>query len=165
MDVIIRSEVREHRRASDRGMSLVEVLVAITLIGTVVVAVLTAVGATVKATAIERDHAKAQQWLQASIGVIEGVDFVSCDPSVTTGANVQQAYQTAVNAGAQRPWEYDGTLAVGVPEVWDGATFVPFSTQISVCYDQLRLRQQRVRLVVSHPSGINESVEMIKVDR
>ncbi len=56
------------------------------------------------------------------------------------------------------------SLKVEVPEVWDGEKFVPFDTQ-SVCYDQSRLRQQRVRMVVTHPSGVEESVEMIKVDR
>jgi hypothetical protein len=55
-------------------------------------------------------------------------------------------------------------LTVGVPDVWDGEKFVPFDSQ-SVCYDGLRLRQQRVRLEVNHPNGVQESVEMIKVDR
>ena len=164
----------------DRGVSLVEMLVAVTLMGTVVVAVVSSVGVTVKATAYERDHAKAQQWLQAAVGVIEAVDFASCDPTVINGANVQKAYQDAVTVnkvdtngdgfvtlddGARRPWEYDGVLTVQVPDVWDGSKFVPFSAQVSVCYDQSRLRQQRVRLVVDHPSGVQETVEMIKVDR
>ena len=163
----------------DRGVSLVEMLVAVTLMGTVVVAVVASVGVTVKATAYERDHAKAQQWLQAAVGVIEAVDFASCDPLVINGANVQQAYQDAVSVGrvdtngdgsvdgddgARRPWEYEGVLTVQVPDVWDGSKFVPFSNQ-SVCYDQSRLRQQRVRMVVNHPNGVEETVEMIKVDR
>jgi hypothetical protein len=147
--------------------------------GTVVIAVVSSVFVTIKATTYERDHAKAQQWLQAAIGVIEAVDFQSCDPAVITGANVQKAYQDAVTVGrvdtnndgvvngddgARRPWEYDGTLTVQVPEVWDGTKYVPFNSQ-SVCYDQSRLRQQRVRMVVNHPGGVEESVEMIKVDR
>jgi hypothetical protein len=77
---------------------------------------------------------------------------------------VQQDYQNAVNGGAQRPWLYEGVLTVKEPQVWDGEKFVPFDTQ-SVCYDGLRLRQQRVLLVVDHPNGVTESVEMIKVDR
>jgi Tfp pilus assembly protein PilW len=179
----------EHRRAQrqqrDTGVSLIELIIAVVLIGSVVGAVLSTVFVTIKGTEVERDHAKAQQWLQAAVGVIEAVDFTSCDPNVITGGNIQSAYQNAVSVGtvdtngdgvvdstdgARRPWEYDGTLTVQVPEVWDGDKFVPFGTQvsngtISVCYDQARLRQQRVRLVVSHPSGIFETVEMIKVDR
>lgn len=163
----------------DRGTSLIEIVVGVVLMGTVVAAVMTSLGVTVKATAYERDHAKSQQWLQAAVGVIEAVDFQSCDPALINGANVQQAYQDAVTVGrvdtngdgvidgddgARRPWEYDGDLTVELPEVWDGTTYVPFDTQ-SVCYDQSRLRQQLVRLVVKHPSGVEESVEMVKVDR
>lgn len=176
---------RTNRRVSprtpsdDQGFSMVEMLIGIALLSGVVAAVITAVGVTVKATAYERDHAKAQQWLQAAVGVIEAVDFASCDPAVINGANVQQAYQEAVTVGrvdtngdgeingddgARRPWEYQGELTVGVPEVWDGEQYVPFDTQ-TVCYDQSRLRQQLVPLVVTHPSGVRESVEMIKVDR
>ena len=51
-----------------------------------------------------------------------------------------------------------------MPQVWDGDNYVPFDTQ-TVCYDQSRLRQQLVPLVVTHPSGVRETVEMIKVDR
>ena len=157
---------------------MIEVLIGIAVLSTVVVAVITAVGVTVKATAYERDHAKALQWLQAAIGVIESVDFQSCDPLVINGVNVQQAYQDAVmgrvdtngddvvnvDDGAQRPWQYAGELVIGVPKVWDGSQYVAFDSQ-SVCYDLSRLRQQLVPLVVTHPSGVTESVEMIKVDR
>ena len=174
-----RSTDRRRGQRDDRGVSLIEILVGITLISTVVVAVISAVGMTVKVTAYERDHAKAQQWLQAAIGIIEAVDFASCDPAVINGTNVQQEYQAAVDVGrtdtngdgevddddgAQRPWQYEGQLTVEVPEVWDGSQFVPFDSQ-SVCYDQSRLRQQLVRMVVNHPNGVVESVEMIKVDR
>ena len=163
----------------DSGVSLVEVLVGITLMSTVVVAVIAAVGMSIKVTAYERDHAKAQQWLQAAIGIIEAIDFEECDPAVINGTNVQQTYQAAVdvgrvdtnldeviddNDGAQRPWQYEGVLSVDVPRVWDGEKFVDFDSQ-SVCYDQSRLRQQLVKMVVTHPSGVEESVEMIKVDR
>lgn len=169
----------DHGEPGDRGFSMVEMLIGIALLSGVVAAVISALGVTVKATAYERDHAKAQQWLQAAIGVIEAVDFKSCDPVEINGAAVQQAYQAAVSVGtvdtngddvvngddgARRPWEYEGTLIVGVPEVWDGNQYVPFDTQ-TVCYDQSRLRQQLVPLVVTHPSGVRETVEMIKVDR
>lgn len=166
-------------RPRDHGASLIELLVAIVLLGTVVGAVLTAASTTIIGSRIERDHAKAQQWLQAAIGVIEAIDFQSCDPNDIDGAKAQDVYQNAlivgyadtngdgvVNSadGARRPWEYEGDIVVQEPEVWDGSAFVPFDTQ-STCYDQSRLRQQRVTITVVHPSGIQESVELIKVDR
>lgn len=148
----------------DRGVSLIEIIVGITLMTTVVVAVLSAVAVTVKATSYQRDQAKAQQWLQASIGVIESINFSSCNPLNIDGNKVRVDYQAAVDSKAQKPWEYDGNLTIGVPEVWNGSKFVPFTSQIA-CYDQSRLRQQLVTMVVTHPNGIQESVEMIKVDR
>lgn len=156
-----------------------EILVAITLMGTVVAAVISSVFVSVKATAYERDHAKAQQWLQAAVGVIEAVEFSECNPTLINEAKVQKDYQDAVTVGlvdtngdlvinsddgAKRPWLYEGVLTVAKIDVWDGKKFVAFGTQ-SVCYDQSRLRQQRVRLEVNHPNGVQESVEMIKVDR
>ena len=163
---------------ADHGASLVEILVAITLMGTVVAAVISSVFVSVKATAYERDHAKAQQWLQAAVGVIEAVEFSECNPTLIKEADVQTAYQKAVSGsvdtngdsvansddGAKKPWLYEGELTVAKIDVWDGKKFVAFSTQ-SVCYDLSRLRQQRVRLEVKHPNGVEESVEMIKVDR
>jgi prepilin-type N-terminal cleavage/methylation domain-containing protein len=152
----------------DRGMSFIELLVAIVLLGTVVVGVLTAVRTTIIGTRVERDHSKAQQWLQSAIGVIEAKDFASCDPAVINGASVEAAYQSAVDDplyGAKRPYGFaTATLDVKVPDVWNGVKFVAFNTQ-SVCYDQSRLRQQRVTIEVTQPNGARESVEMIKVDR
>jgi hypothetical protein len=156
------------RPRRDTGATFIELLVAIVLIGTVVIGVLTAVRATVIGTRVERDHSKAQQWLQSAVGVIEAQDFASCDPAVINGATVEAAYQAAVDhptLGAKRPFGFAGAIIdVKTPEVWDGTKFVAFNSQ-SVCYDQLRLRQQRVLIEVTHPNGIVESVEMIKVDR
>jgi prepilin-type N-terminal cleavage/methylation domain-containing protein len=155
-------------RSRDRGMSFIEVLVAVVLIGLAVVGMLTAVRATVIGTRVERDHSKAQQWLQSAVGVIEAQDFASCDPMVINGAAVEAAYQAAIDhptTGAKRPYGFAGaTIDVKTPQVWNGTQFVDFDTQ-TVCYDQSRLRQQRVVIEVRHPNGIFEGLEMIKVDR
>jgi Tfp pilus assembly protein PilV len=152
----------------DRGLSYVEMLVAIVLIGMTVVAVLAAVRATIVGTRVERDHSKAQQWLQSAVGVIEAQDFASCDPAVINGASVEAAYQTAIDDptyGAKRPYGFStATIDVKTPEVWNGVRYVAFNSQ-TVCYDQSRLRQQRVTIEVKIPNGVQESVEMIKVDR
>jgi hypothetical protein len=152
----------------DRGQSFIELLVAVVLLGTVVIAVLTAVRVTVIGTRIERDHSKAQQWLQSAVGVIEAQDFASCNPAIINGASVEAAYQAAIDnpvSGAKRPFGFNAaTIDVKTPEVWNGTTFVAFDSQ-TVCYDQLRLRQQRVTIEVADPKGVRETVEMIKVDR
>jgi hypothetical protein len=163
------NEPTAHRLSNrDAGTTFVELLVAIVLLGLVVVGVLAAVRTTVIGSATERDHSKAQQWLQSAVGVIEAQTFASCDPLAINGATVEATYQAAVDdplTGAKQPYGFTGaSMDVQTPEVWDGDSFVGFDTQ-SVCYDGVRLRQQRVRIVVSHPDGITEDVEMIKVDR
>jgi hypothetical protein len=165
----IASKPTAHRQSNrDLGTTFVELLVAIVLVGIAVVGILTAVRVTVIGSATERDHAKAQQWLQSAVGVIEAQDFQSCDPSAINGATVEAAYQAAVDhpvSGAKKPYNFGAaTLDVKTPQVWDGTTFVAFDSQ-SRCYDGIRLRQQRITVEVQHPNGVTESVEMIKVDR
>jgi prepilin-type N-terminal cleavage/methylation domain-containing protein len=154
------------RSRRDRGMTFVEVLVTIVLLGTVSVAVLAGLRATVIGTRIERDHSKAQQWLQSAVGVIEAKNFAKCSTLNLTGTDVRDAYQTEVDAKAARPYGFNGAMTVFVPEVWDGATFVPFASQPSLCYDEFLLRQQLVTIEVRGPDNdIIEIVEMVKRDK
>ncbi len=154
----------------DRGATFVEMLVAIVLLGTTVVGVLTAVRATVIGSAVERDHAKAHQWLQSAIGVITSEPFVNCDISgFPDGSNIQDAYKNAVIAKADVPDGWLSTAAdiqVLAPKVWNGLTFVDFNAQLSPspsCYDQNQLRQQLIKIEVRNPSGeIIENVEVVK---
>jgi hypothetical protein len=158
------------RPRRDPGISFIEVLVAIVLLGTVIVGVLAAVRTTIIGSTTERDHAKAHQWLQSAIGVIESYDFADCNLLVdVTGESVRAVYQAAIEhpvTGAKQPEGFAGAvIAVGVPRVWDGMRFVDFESQ-TVCYDQYLLRQQLVELTVTGPDGrIIESVEVVKRDQ
>lgn len=159
----------QDRSRSDRGMSFVEVLVAIVLLGTAVIATLTAVRASVIGTTIERDHSKAQQWLQSSVGVIEAYDFADCSTVTLSGAAIESAYQSAIDdpvSGAKTPYGFDdGQIDVAIPEVWDGTRYVDFGSQTQ-CLDDDLLRQQLVTIEVQSPDGrIIESVQMVKRDR
>jgi hypothetical protein len=152
----------------DRGVSFIELLIAVVLLGTTIVAVLTAVRATVIGTRIERDHSKAHQWLQSAVGVIEAYQFATCDDTnPADGTVVQAAYQSAVDASATIPYGFTGgTITVLAPKVWDGAQrkFVPFSVQ-PLCYDQFRMQQQLIDIEVRGPKGdIIEDVEVVKRD-
>jgi len=147
-------------------MSYIEVMVAVVLLGTTVVAVLAATRATIIGSAVERDHAKAHQWLQSAIGVIEAYDFANCDTITVDGAEVEAVYDNAVNTLAERPDGFTGaTIDVLTPKVWNGTNFVDFDSQ-SQCYDAFLLRQQLVEVVVTSPDGrIIENVEVVKRDQ
>jgi hypothetical protein len=157
----------------DRGATFVELLVSIVLIGTAVVATLAAVRATIIGTSIERDHSRAQQWLQSAVGVIEREDFADCSSVTLDGPAIREAYLAAVTYdantnpdGAKIPDGFDGgSIDVSEPLVWDGLAFVPFETQ-SQCYDDVLLRQQLITVTVTSPDGeVVESVDLIKRDR
>ena len=151
---------------SDRGATFIELLISIVLLGIAVVAVVTALQATVIATARERDHAKAQQWLQAAAEVVEDQNFGDCDTVPLSGPQIQNGYQIAVDTYTTEPYGFaGGTITVSEPEAWDGSRFVDFATQ-TTCYDDVLLRQQRVTITVQSPDGkITESVQVIKKDR
>ena len=164
----------QHRdRHHDRGVSLVEILVSIVLLGTAVTATLTALRASVVGTRIERDHSKAQQWLQSAAGIIEDVDFGDCASVSISGDEIRDAYQAAIDYddvtnpdGAKTPYGFDdGQIIVDVPDVWNGIAWVAFADQ-SQCLDDKLLRQQRVTIKVISPDGtITETVEVVKRDQ
>jgi len=149
-------------------MGFIEVLVAIVLIGTAVVAVLTAVRATVLATAVAREHSRAGQWLESAAEAIEVAPFGDC--SVVSGVpqssvDALDDYNEAVQSvPVPQGWE-DYELAVQRTtdiDVWNGSSWEPYSAA-SACYDDQRLRLQRVRLSVSNPDGrIVEALEVVK---
>lgn len=150
----------------NRGASFIELLVAIVLLGLAVIATLAALRATIIGTKLERDHSKAQQWLQAAAEVIEDENYGDCDTVPLSGPQIRDAYQLAIDARAQEPYGFvGGSITVSIPDVWDGTLFVPFSSQ-TTCYDDVLLRQQRVEIVVRAPDGdIIETVQVIKRDR
>lgn len=164
------ADITESPRRSrpDRGATFIELLVSIVLIGIGVIATTTALRTTVIASAIERDHARAQQWLQSAIGQIEALEFGDCSNTaplnLTSGADIQAYYQTSGADAATVPAGWAGTLAdvsVAVPEVWNGSSYVAFD-----CVLNDGARHQRVELTATSPDGtILEQVEVIKLDR
>jgi Tfp pilus assembly protein PilV len=140
-------------------MSFVEVLVSIVLIGTVVIGLLAAARVTIIGTAIERDHARAHQWLQgAEEYVVNAVSWSDCS-ATKTGAYFRSQYQTALQAQSQLlppDWqapqvEIPTAVLFAQPDGSFGAT----------CYAQLD--RQLIRIQVRNlDSQIIESVDVVK---
>ena len=160
----------------DPGISFVEVLVAIVLLGTVAIGVLTAVRTTVVASAIDRDHANAHAWLQSAADLLggheradcghpdgdvddDGIDEPDADERAAVKSAVLAAYQEAV-AGVTdiEGWPSDG-LRVEDVQYWDGHSYQ------DVCYDDFGIRLQLVRISASNPDGsIVEEIEVVTGD-
>ena len=150
----------------DRGFTFIELLVAIVLLGTVVVATLTGLRAAIIAGTVDEDHSKTYAWLQAASDAIAATEYKSCSSSSNDA--IVSAYQSAVDV-APRPdgWSTTGTMLVssvrylsrasttGSPEVWDMTCAAGNSS--SPVYPQL------VKLVVIAPDGgLTRTFEVIK---
>src|SRR5690349_10942005 len=67
------------RGAPDGGFTFIELLVAIVLLGTVVVATLAGLRAAIVAGTVDDNHSKTYAWLQAASDQIANTDYKSCN--------------------------------------------------------------------------------------
>ena len=97
----------------DAGVSLIEVLIAVVLLGTVVVATLGTLFATINASALDRDHANAHAWMQTAADMLYARELISCD-SMDPG--------NPANDMALIKAEYEATIQqTENPEEWPSA--------------------------------------------
>ena len=159
------------RSCHDAGLSFIEVLVAIVLLGMAVIGILTAVRATVIGSRVERDHARAQSWLQSAIGVLQEIDRLDCDvvlPGYSTGEQtVRGEYQRQVRLLVTSPPGWAGSqLAIVAPvKVWDGTKYWDPNdpSAPATCFDNDGFKLQLITMQVSSPDGkIIESVQVVK---
>jgi hypothetical protein len=146
----------------DLGVSFIELLVAIVLLGTAVIGMLAAVRASVLGSRVERDHATAHQWLQSASEVVRDTPRLGCD--AMTEAEIRDSYQSTIRTEAPAPagWS-DPTLIEVVPPIkfWDGEEYLA----PPACFETEERYLQLIQLQVSNPDGdIIETVEVVKHD-
>lgn len=150
----------ELRAVRDAGMSLVEVMVAIVLTGTLAVAGMVTLRASIVASGADRDHANAHAWLQTATDVLYGAERVDCGTQAnTTAAAVADAYEL-IARGTPNPqgWPAASISVVRPVKFWDGT-----STYQGTCFDDSGINLQLIQLQVRAPDGrIVESVEIVK---
>ena len=155
-----RHSARNARGGRDTGFSLVEVVIAIVLMGTVVVAVLNAVAVSVRASSVSRSAA------QVETAVVNAADRVNrapkrCDYTIYVQAAVQtegwspdtasvthEYYVPGADATVEGSWE---TGAAGSP-----GCSGPAPTDLLV---------QRVTISITSPDGkVRRNIEVVKSD-
>ena len=165
---------RDPAKVRDAGASLIEILVSVVLLGTVVVGVLGALQISIVGTRIERDHAKAYQWLQSAQGVLQASERVGCayDPAVDTEyadgeEKMRLQYQAVVRQDVVNPpgWE-DRQLTVLPPvRVWDGSQYWAPNEAPKPCFEEDGYFLQLITLQVTNPAGdIIETIQVVKRD-
>lgn len=154
-----RSGTGRARAARDRGATFVEILVSIVLLGTAVVGLLAAARVTIIGTTLERDHARAHQWLQGAEGyVVNGVGWSDCS-STNTGAHFQSLYRSSLASQSQLvPPDWQATqLEIPVSVLFAQ----PDGSFAATCYPQLDRQLIRIQ-VRGADSRIIESVDVVK---
>lgn len=143
----------------DSGMSYVEILVAIVLIGTAVVGSLAAIRATIIGSQVERDHARAHQWLQSASEVLTN-DIAWQDCETTTAAALQASYQAQLRGTTDiiPPHWTNSQVSVPIPVSFGQ----PDGTYGATCNPEIDRQMVQIR-VVDPNNRIIESVDVVKV--
>ena len=157
--IVDEGELRECRQR-DAGQSLVEVLVAIMLTGTLAVAGMVTLRASITGSTLGSDHANAHAWLQTASDVLYGAPREDCGTEAATdAAGVANAYDVVIQGTPNpRGWNRSLISVVRPVQFWDGK-----SSYQGTCYDDSGVNLQLVTIEVRAPDGrIVESVQIVK---
>jgi type II secretory pathway pseudopilin PulG len=157
------------RRAAlgdNAGLSLIEVLFAVALIGLAVVGTLPLLWSTVRASALQDRFAGARRWVVAAgdYAVTSSMTRIACTTSPNNTAAIITSYQTSLRTAAapNRPagWADTQMTVTGV-KFWSGTAFS------ATCYEPTSptLKMQQISLrVVSVDGTVTETLEVAKSD-
>lgn len=145
----------------DRGLSLIEVLVAVVLLGLAGTAVLGAMATSIKGSVVSRTHAAGLVWLQSSSDYLSTTPFIGCTPG--SEALVADGYRTQLQ-GAAAPrstlsWPQANLTVVEPVMFWSSDGFAPTCNTSGIQQITLQVTgaagEQTVQLVVvkSRPSS------------
>lgn len=157
----------------DAGFSLTEILVTIVLMGVTVVAVVTSLQVTVRASTVDRDQATAFAWLQAASDEIYALDRVQCTSDGQGRLDAIADYRTAArNATIPVVWSTSATVAnidvIDVQYLGRGTADDDFEWSPTFCFEGASfadspLHTQRVIIELTIPNGGgSQTLEMVK---
>ena len=155
-------------RIEDVGASMIEILIGITLLGTVVAATLTGLTAAITASSLDRDHANAHAWLQTAADMLYARELDQCDPAIPAATEIADTiaeYEATVQqTDNPEGWGPSNIQVTGV-EWWsidiDPGTGIGSEAWGTQC-DSGDTNLQRISLQVRSDDGdIVEEVEVI----
>jgi hypothetical protein len=145
-------------------------LIVIVLMGMVVSAVLVGIRVTVKASAVDRDHAAAFAWLQAGSDAVHAAPRVPCTPDGQGRIQAIAAYDAVVRTVPPPPvWDGRGSISVTNVEYLGRAGIDDvFSWSPAFCFEggafaESPLFTQRITIRVVFPNSSSvQTLEMVK---
>ncbi len=155
-------------RCRDVGSTLIELLIAIVIIGTVVTGTLATLRTTIISGTINRDHATAHGWLQSASDLVYSAPKVLCDGALPDdGEAAARNSYSAVIAVVPNPEGWADTQIRIVPPIqfWNAAN-IDSDPNIEYFFSGTCDPTHSLQLinleVVSESGSIIENVEIVK---
>jgi Tfp pilus assembly protein PilV len=147
----------EERLHGEGGFSLIEVLMAVILVGTAFVAILGGLRMLLLGSSINRQHAQAETIAISAAEELKAADHTACAAANDGG------YLAAVrspNIVIPAGWNAQAAIRITQVQYWNGTSWG------STCYDANGLHLQRVTVEVGSPDGhATESIDVLKGPR
>lgn len=148
-------------RDADRGFSLVEIVVAIALLGLATTGTIATLWTTVRASTVHRDVTNAQVWLQGAADALQAKPREDCDDVGAVGEaepRIRSIYQSYVRAVPNPDrWPATAISIAGPVLFWDGDQYQ------AVCHDNDGINLQLVTIRVVDPSdAIVRTLQVVK---
>jgi prepilin-type N-terminal cleavage/methylation domain-containing protein len=151
----------ESGRSRDAGFGLLEVIVAVVLLGLGAAGTMTAISISIRGAAEETRLSGARRWLAGAADYVVSAD-VPRIPCSEGEAAVRASYQEqarSVTTGRPNGWNETSIGVVAPVLFWDGTSFG------STCHETEGLRLQLVTLRATSPTGKEtETVTVVKQD-
>jgi len=153
----VRAAAGARSRQSDRGFTLIEVLMAVALMSIAVIGVLPAIWTNVRSSGLQDQFGGARRWIVSAgeYAVSPSLARTSCT-SATIVTDYQNAIRTGVTGSRPPAWT-DSRLSVTGVQFWNGTTFG------ATCLESAGLTLQLVSLKVISPDGrVTETLDVVK---
>lgn len=129
---------RRLRLTSDRGFSLVEILVALMILATAIIPLINAIGPAVKATAAEAQFAVFSNQARATLNRLWSLDFTTLSAHQSTAVDLASLFGSAAEAN-QENFMLNGKLYTPAVAITDASGGAGGLLQLAVTINQVRL--------------------------
>lgn len=137
------------------GFSLVEVIMAVFLLGAAAVGTLNTLVVAMRSSEAHRQHSAAQAWLQNASDAINAVPRMPC----TYGEASLRSFYLGVARAVPAPndWSASQISIERAVAFWNGTDYG------TTCFEEIGLHLQKITLTVTSPDGeIIKQLEMVK---
>ena len=146
------------QRTTDRGLSLVEVLVAVTLVGMIAVAIMGGLWAIIRVSSFSDDQAKVSSVLGSASDRVANFAYSACPETLDGDGNPTNVYQGIARGAVDGVDWHPSTVTVTEMEYWEpGVGWSPTNGLGSDCNSQTGLTEasamQKVTITVTSESG------------